>query len=95
MFEEITRLPASIASAIFFDQTVQDYRPILSLVTVPSLLCFGGDEKKLIPVAAGKHLKENLPQARLVIFEHSSHCPFLEEPKRFNQEVDQFIQSLN
>ena len=94
MVEENQRLPESIASAILFDQTVQDYRPELAKVTVPSLICFGGDENKLVPIAAGEHLQENIPNARLVIFENSSHCPFLEEADRFNQEVDQFIQSL-
>jgi pimeloyl-ACP methyl ester carboxylesterase len=94
MFEEITRLPESIASSILFDQTVQDYRPILHQVTVPTLACFGRDEK-LIPVAGGEHLVKNLPSARLLMFEESGHCPFLEEPDRFNGEVDQFIMSLN
>jgi non-heme chloroperoxidase len=93
VFEEITRLPESIAGAIFFDQSVQDYRPKLPKVSVPTLLCFGGDEK-LVPVAAGEHLQQNLPHARLVVFEESSHCPFLEEPDRFNREVDQFMRSL-
>ena len=93
MFDEITRLPESVASAILFDQTLQDYRPALSSITVPTLLCFGRDEK-LYPVAAGEHLCQNLPDARLVVFEESSHCPFLEEPRHFNQEVDRFIQSL-
>ena len=37
---------------------------------------------------------EALPNARLLVFENSGHCPFLEESKRFNKEVDQFIQSL-
>ena len=93
MFDQITRLPESIASSILFDQTVQDYRPMLSKVTVPTLLCFGRDEK-LIPVAGGEHLQKSLPNARLLVFENSGHCPFLEESKRFNKEVDQFIQSL-
>jgi len=93
MFDEITRLPESIASSILFDQTLQDYRPMLPSFTLPTLLCFGSDEK-LIPVAAGEHLCQNLPDARLVVFEQSGHCPFLEEPERFNQEVDHFVQSL-
>ncbi len=94
MFDEITRLPESIASAIIFDQTVQDYRPMLSSFTLPTLLCFGSDEK-LISVAGGEHLRQNLPDAKLVVFENSGHCPFLEEPERFNREVDHFIQSLS
>ncbi len=94
MFDEITRLPESIASAILFDQTVQDYRPVLPSVSVPSLLCFGRDEK-LIPIAAAKHLEQTLPDTRFVFFENSGHCPFLEEPDKFNQEVDAFIRSLS
>jgi len=93
MFDEITRLPESIASAILFDQTLQDYRPMLSSFTLPTLLCFGSDEK-IVPVAAGEHLRQNLPDAKLIVFEQSGHCPFLEEPERFNQEIDHFIQSL-
>jgi pimeloyl-ACP methyl ester carboxylesterase len=93
MFAEITRMPESVASAILFDQTVQDYRPMLEKVMLPTLLCFGRDEK-LIPVAAGEHLAQHMPNARLVIFEESSHCPFLEEPQRFNDEVASFVQSL-
>ncbi len=94
MFDEITRLPESVASAILFDQTLRDYRQVVPDVDVPTLLCFGRDEK-LYPVAAGEHLLENLPDSRLVVFEESSHCPFLEEPDRFNREVDRFIQSLD
>ncbi len=93
MFDETTRLPESIASTILFNQTMQDYRPTLSSFTVPTLLCFGIDEK-LIPVAAGEHLYQNLPDARLLVFEQSGHCSFLEEPDRFNQEIDRFVQSL-
>ena len=93
IFEEITRPPECIASAIIFDQTVQDYRPVVPKVSVPSLLCFGRDEK-LIPIAGGEYLAEHMPEARLVVFEESGHCPFLEETERFNQEVERFIQSL-
>ena len=93
MFDEMTRIPQSIASAILFDQTVQDYREVIPAVNVPTLVCFGGDEK-LYPVTAGEYLCQNLPDARLVVFEKSGHCPFLEEPERFNRELDRFFRSL-
>ncbi len=86
-------VPESIASAIIFNEAVRDYRPVLESVTVPTLLCFGRDEK-LVAVAAGEHLQENMPDARLMVFEDSGHCSFLEEPHHFNQKVDLFIQSL-
>jgi len=94
MFEEVTLLPECIAGAIIFDEAVQDYRPVLDKVTVPTLLCFERDEK-IIPTAAGEYLRDNMSDARLIIFEDSGHCLFIEEADRFNQEVDQFIQSLD
>lgn len=93
MFDEITRTQESIAGSILFDQTMRDYRPVLRSLAVPSLVVMGRDEK-LVPVAAGEHLVRHLPDARLLVFEESGHCPFLEEPDRFNEEVHRFIQSL-
>ncbi|MGB7999016.1 MAG: alpha/beta hydrolase [Anaerobacillus sp.] len=94
MLEETTKLPPSIASAILFDQSIIDCRPYLNLINVPTLLCFGREEK-LIPVAAGEHLNRELPNSKIELFEDSCHCPFLEESERFNQVVDEFITSLN
>lgn len=94
MFDEISRPPESVASAILFDQTVQDYRPVLPTVKVPTLLCCGREDK-LVSVAAMEHVQQSQPNVtRLVVFENSGHCPFLDEPDLFNQEVDRFIQSL-
>ena len=93
MVEEMTRPPASIASAIIFDQTVQDYRPTLPSVTVPALVVTGADEK-VVPIAAEEYAAEKMPEARLVVFDESGHCPFLEEPERFNAVVDEFVRSL-
>ncbi|MGK4006090.1 alpha/beta hydrolase [Sorangium sp. So ce1036] len=94
IFDEITRVQESIAGSILFNQTLQDYRPLLGRLTVPSLVVVGRDEK-LVPVAAGEYLARRLPDARLLVFEESGHCPFLEEPDRFNEEVHRFIQSLS
>ena len=93
MVAEIMRPPASVAGAILFDQTVRDYRPVLPNVTVPALVCTGRDEK-LVPVVAEEEVVRLMGGARLVVFEESGHCPFLEEPDRFNQVVDEWIQSL-
>jgi len=93
MAEEMALPPAGVASSILLDQTLRDYREELAQVTVPTLVAFGGDEK-LLKVAAGEHLVERMPDARLAVFEESSHCPFLEEPAIFNQTVLEFVESL-
>lgn len=94
ILEEVTKVPASIASAILFDQTVVDYREELKTITKPTLLCFGREEK-LIPVAAGEHLHKHIHNSQLVIFENSCHCPFLEETDHFNNVLHAFIESLS
>ncbi|WP_377891661.1 alpha/beta fold hydrolase [Alkalihalobacillus sp. R86527] len=94
MLEETTKLPASIASAILFDQSIVDCRPYLNEISIPTLLCFGKEEK-LIPIAAGEHLNKEIPHSKLEIFTNSCHCPFLEEPERFNKVVEEFVRSLS
>jgi pimeloyl-ACP methyl ester carboxylesterase len=91
--DETLRLPDTIASAIIFDQTVQDYRDVLPQVTVPALVCTGRDEK-LVPVAAEEYVAAQMPNARPVVFEDSGHCPFIEEPERFNEVLSEFVESL-
>jgi len=93
VFEDMMRLPPSIACAILFNQTVQDYREMVSSIAVPTLLCFGG-AGEFLASGARDHLHGSLPNSRLVVFENSGHMVTLEEPDRFNREVDQFIQSL-
>lgn len=93
MAAEMALAPAGVASSILVDQALRDYREDLARVTVPTLVAFGRDEK-LVKVAAGEDLVERLPNARLVVFEESSHCPFLEEPELFNRTVLEFVQSL-
>ncbi|WP_082233163.1 alpha/beta fold hydrolase [Halobacillus massiliensis] len=91
ILEEMMKVPASIASTIVFNQTAVDFRESLSNVDIPALICFGRDDK-FFPVAAGEYIQERTPGSKLVPFEESSHCLFLEEPDKFNQELDDFFQ---
>jgi pimeloyl-ACP methyl ester carboxylesterase len=93
MAEEMARPPVGAASSILVDQTLRDYREKLAAVTVPSLVVYGADEK-LFKIAAGEHLIERLPNARLVVLEDSCHCPFLEAPEQFNAALLEFVDSL-
>jgi non-heme chloroperoxidase len=90
MKREIMRLPPVVANSILFDQTTRDYRDMLSRIDVPTLLCFGADEK-LVPVAAGEHLRSAIQKSELVVFEQSSHCPFIEEASSFNDLIALFL----
>lgn len=92
-FDELSRTPAPIKSAILFDALTRDYRDVLPGVDVPTLVCAGADEKRGT-VAAVKHVADLIPDARFERFEDSSHCPTLEEPERFNRVLGRFVDSL-
>ncbi len=93
MFDEISRVPPSIKSAILFDQTIRDYREILLKVDVPTLVCLGEDEK-FVPPDGVEYAAEHMPNSELIRFENSGHCPFIEEFSRFNRVLKDFIKRL-
>lgn len=93
MIAECARLPVGALSAILFDQSVQDYRDVVSRIDIPTLICWGRHDA-LLPVSGASHLREAIPGARLELFERSGHCPFLEEADRFNEAVGGFLASL-
>ena len=72
------------------DMAELDYRDILPSVDVPVLLCYGG-ASWLYPGKVGEYLQEQLPNARLVKFEKSGHCPPLEEPVKFVATLRSFL----
>ena len=94
MVAETMRIPASIASAVLFNQTMQDYRADLAKVNVPALVITASMKDKLLPTKSVKFVHDNMPGSQYSVFHESNHCPFLEEPERFNREVDAFVCAL-
>jgi pimeloyl-ACP methyl ester carboxylesterase len=47
----------------------------------------------ICPVAVSEHLHEAITDSRFIVFEHSGHFPWIEEPERFFAEVRQFLES--
>jgi non-heme chloroperoxidase len=93
MVAECMRLPVGALAAILFDQSVQDYRESVRAIDIPTLICWGRNDA-LLPVSGAYDLQERIPQAELVLFERSGHCPFFEEDDKFNGTVDQFVARL-
>jgi non-heme chloroperoxidase len=93
MVEEITQVPAAVASTILVNQTFQDYRPFFAEVRIPTLVLFGRDNK-MTPPEAGEYIASQIAGAKLQIFEHSSHVPFYEEADAFNEAVRAFVDQV-
>ena len=90
MFDEIARVPPAVKSAIFFDQSVRDYRDVLGNIDVPTLVCLGEDET-LLETAGVEYVAEHTPDAELEHFSKSGHCPFIEQPEKFNRTLSDFV----
>ena len=93
MYDEMMRAPEAIAGAILFDQSVRNFALVIEGFPIPTLLCFGADEA-MQTLDSARWIEKACQNARLEVFEHSNHCPFLEETDRFNAVVDSYIRDL-
>jgi pimeloyl-ACP methyl ester carboxylesterase len=90
MVDEITRVPPAIASTILVNQTLRDDREFIATIRLPTLVVFRSDDTTAEP-EAGAYIAQRIPGAQLRLFEHSSHCPFYEEPELFNAVLSEFL----
>jgi len=89
MYAETMKTPTSVAVAMLKELCRHDFRELVSEITLPTLLMYG-DKSAVFP-GAGEWMHEQIPESELVLFEESSHCPFWEEPERFNRELAGFV----
>ena len=86
-----TMLTPPLAGArMLEDHGVIDWRDMLETISIPTLVCVGRFDRNA-PLPAAEHVAHSVQQGRLVIFEHSAHVPFYEEPDRFNEVLERFI----
>jgi pimeloyl-ACP methyl ester carboxylesterase len=90
MAEEMMLVPPAIAASALLADVLRDDRDFLSTLRIPTLLLFGG-KSTMSSAAAAQFMADQIPGARLHMFEQSGHCPFYEEPDLFNQILGQFI----
>ena len=91
MYAQTTKTPTNITTDIFLDMTYSDLRPVLDMIDIPILLLYGS-QSKIFPTDVGAWLEDAIPDARHVPFAESGHCPFWEEPEKFNGEIAAFVE---
>jgi proline iminopeptidase len=79
-----------VNEALDADMARYDLNPEIAKFRMPVLVMTGRYDMNVAPLIAWK-IHKAIPGSRLVIFERSSHLPFLEEPERFKREVDDFL----
>lgn len=68
-----------------------DYRQRLNQVRANILLCVGRFDPQT-PIPCSQELADGIPNCRMMVFERSGHFPFIEEPERFYQEIEPFLE---
>jgi non-heme chloroperoxidase len=89
-FETTTR---SMTALLAIEDTI-DTEVFLRGLDLPVLLIQGKDDVLVLPPLARK-MAELLPDATLLEYENAGHSTFLEQPLRFNQDVQTFVDSLS
>ena len=69
---------------------VYDVKPALPSVTCPTLVTVGRTDW-VTPVSCSQTIASLLPEAELVVFEHSGHSPQREEAELFQQTMRDFL----
>lgn len=67
-----------------------DYRAILSQITVPTLLLYGG-KSNFYGADVANFVNQSIKGSKLVMFESTGHSPQMEQPAKFTQEVAAFL----
>ena len=69
--------------------TRADLRPVLPKITVPTLLIYGAQSNYYGP-ETGAYVCDQIPDARLLIYEHADHAPHLNRPEHFLSDLRRF-----
>lgn len=69
-----------------------DRTPDLGRIGVPTLVTCGRHDE--ITPACSETIRDGIPDARMVVFEHSAHCAHLEEPELYASVVESFLREV-
>lgn len=92
-FVEKVRDAGLPASAVYRQVIEEAAETDLRGVSAPMLL-ISGRQDPLVPPALVEEAAADAGATRHVVFESSGHHPWVEEPRRFNEVVDRFLEGL-
>jgi pimeloyl-ACP methyl ester carboxylesterase len=86
--------PHGAAAALRGRTARRDYIPLLSQITVPSLIIVGREDA-FTPVPLSEEMHRGIPGSRLEIIEGSGHMSNLERPDKFDSILGSFLERLS
>ena len=76
---------AALDGVVAFDDTTE-----LDRITAPTLLIWG-DHDALVSREEQQRLEKAIPDARLIAYPETGHCPHWERPERVAADLDAFM----
>jgi pimeloyl-ACP methyl ester carboxylesterase len=75
---------------LYTSMASEDLRSVLKDISVPVLLAYSGDGLICTP-ATGEYMANHIKNSKLVIFDGCGHGLFMDNPDKFNAELDAFL----
>jgi 3-oxoadipate enol-lactonase len=82
--------PEGAAAALQGMAEREDQTPLLSQISVPTLILVGREDP-LTPVADSEKMHQAIASSRLVVLEKASHVSNIEQSEQFNFELERFL----
>ncbi|QGU94565.1 alpha/beta fold hydrolase [Clostridium bovifaecis] len=90
-FEQAFKNSPHVMIRMWVSMSSQNYLPVLSKITVPTLITYGA-ESFLYSNKNSEYMNREIPNSRLVSFPRCGHALFMEKPEMFNEELIKFIE---
>lgn len=81
---------ADVNSKVNVSAEIYDLTPDLKNLAMPVLIIHGRHDAN-IALESSENIQKTIPKSKLVIFEESGHLPFYEEPQKFVQVIQSFL----
>ena len=88
--KNLQRLDPQPQISIWKSLVAADYRDVMPLINVPTLLAFGA-QSNFYTAAVAQYLLTHITNARLSCYEQADHCPQLNDPPRFTAELFELL----
>jgi pimeloyl-ACP methyl ester carboxylesterase len=90
LVKEALRTPTTVSTLLGYDYFSTDRRPLLDKISVPTLIVVAPENQGI-----GEFMKSKIARSELTVFEGLGHAMFLEDPKKFNERLAEFLKSLH
>ncbi|CAB3787847.1 alpha/beta fold hydrolase [Pararobbsia alpina] len=91
---EVIQTPEFVARQAIISLNNTNLRDRLADIGMPTLVLCGEDDR-ITPPEESRALASGIPGSKLVMIPHAAHFPMLEQPARFNAELQRFIESID